>query len=287
MIRYYAEDPAHAVRVGKVALAVVNTSSATIRCLEFAAFTTTPTVARMRATRRNGVATGGVLLSTRPLADGAATAAFEIRAGVAGNDIAPNGSVGLVKTAAISLSGSDTGGSFVMCDEDTCSIAPGHSMLFELLDEDPSPYVVGAYVETDEGPVAHLSGALPAAGAYTAAPYFALPNRWDGATFVVAYTAANGSTNARPKYRASWTDGAFDYVLPIASASIDTSGAPAALRDVYRLEERYPATVVAGQTARFVVPVVRPPGMRLVRLDVAEAGDTSNPGTVSVSIAGS
>ncbi len=136
-------------------------------------------------------------------------------------------------------------------------------------------------------PVAHIaSAALPGSGAYTTASYFNIPEEWTDLTFLVTYTAAGGSTNARPKTRVSWSDGTNSFIQPIVETSLDVSAAPVARRNQYELEQRWPSAVTASATIRFAVPIERMPGLGKVRLDVAELGDMANPGTVAVTIMG-
>lgn len=165
-------------------------------------------------------------------------------------------------------------------------LRPGEAMSVVVPDGE-TPYAAQLLVEEQSIlPVAHLSQTLPDSGAFTTGSYFSIPAEWTGLTFLVAYTAANPSSNARPRWRVSWSDGLSDYPQPIAETTLDVSGAPAANRDVYSMVERYPSAVTQGATVRFLVPIARPPGLASVRLDIAELGDTARPGSVVVTVAG-
>lgn len=140
--------------------------------------------------------------------------------------------------------------------------------------------------EMPELPAAHLNSALEAAGAWTVPADFVLPRAWTSVAFRVAYTAAGGSTNARPKWRIVWNDGDADWPQPIAQQEIDVTGAPVAFRAVYDLEERRTNVTAASATDTFAVAAERLPGARAIRLELAELGDTANPGSVVVTVTG-
>jgi hypothetical protein len=166
-------------------------------------------------------------------------------------------------------------------------LVPGTSISIAL-PEGQADYTFKILLEEEHvQPIAHISSAaLPASGAYTTATYFDIPEEWTALTFLVTYTAAGGSTNARPKTRVSWSDGTNSFIQPIVSTSLDVSAFPVARRDQYELEQRWPTAVSASSTVRFAVAIERMPGIKKVRLDVAELGDTANPGTIVVSVTG-
>jgi hypothetical protein len=166
-------------------------------------------------------------------------------------------------------------------------IHPGESFVFYVDTADGEDLVFGLEIEEKDLRVAHIaSAALPGSGNYTTTTYFDVPAEWSALTFIVNYTAAIGSTNARPKVRIAWGDGVTTVLQPIVETTIDASAAPVASRGQYTLEQRYPTAISAGASVMFAVPIDVLPGARKVRLDVAELGDTANPGTVAVTIVG-
>ena len=166
-------------------------------------------------------------------------------------------------------------------------VRPGESFVFYVDTADGESLVFGLEISEKDLRVAHVaSSTLPGSGAFTAGSYFAVPEEWSALTFVVSYTAAVGSTGARPKVRTSWGDGVTTVLQPIVETTLDVSASPVARRGQYALEQLYPSAVAAGATVAFAVPLEVLPGMRTVRLDLAELGDVANPGTISVSIVG-
>lgn len=168
---------------------------------------------------------------------------------------------------------------------------PGSSITVETASafegDGPTITIQVEFREVPAQPVAHIASAqLPAAGAFTGAEYFAIPVEWTGLTFLVSYTAHASSTNARPKWRVSWSDGEDDFIQPIVGSAIDVAALPVASRDQYQLADRWPTGITANATVHFAVPFDRMPGMSRARLDIAELGDTTNRGTTSVSIVG-
>lgn len=170
-------------------------------------------------------------------------------------------------------------------------VPPGSSVTVETASafegDGPTITIQVEFREVPAQPIAHIASAqLPAAGAFTDGDYFEAPPDWGGLTFRVTYTAHANSSGARPQWRVSSTDGTNDFINPIASATIDTSGAPVAKRDQYQLVDRWPTTVAANATIHFKVPVAIEPGERRYRIDIAELGDTTNRGTAAVTIVG-
>lgn len=171
------------------------------------------------------------------------------------------------------------------------AVPPGSSFTVETATEfGGTGPTIGFQIEYQEvlvQPVAHIASAqLPAAGAFTTETYFDVPKEWSGLTFLVSYTADASSTNARPKWRVSWSDGTNEFIQPLVSESVDVSAAPVAARDQYQLVDRWPSGITANATVMFAVPVDRIPGLRKVRLDIAELGDATNRGTAAVTIMG-
>jgi hypothetical protein len=167
------------------------------------------------------------------------------------------------------------------------AVRPGESMSLES-QAGEIPYVVTImWEETPALPVEIASAeTLPAAGAYTAHAYFDLPEKWRSIAWLVEYTAAVGSTGARPKARVSWSCGGFEALQPIVETTLDVSAPPTAARSQYFLEQRHPSAVSAGQTITLALPFDVLPGATGARLDLAELGDVANPGTVTVAVTG-
>lgn len=145
-MRYYAQT-SHAVRAGQPALAVVNTTASPIYCLRFLVFTAKPSTARLRIVRYNEAAEDGTLVVSYPMADGGAAAAFEARSGDVGAEITVQGASTLIMDVTVLTADGQGKGGLTPCEINSCSIAPGHSMVLYLLDDDPEPYVLGAHVE--------------------------------------------------------------------------------------------------------------------------------------------
>lgn len=173
-------------------------------------------------------------------------------------------------------------------DGEQIALVPGTSARFEIPPDAQANYWIKlTWEELPVLPAAHItSSVLPNSGAYTTATYFDIPSAWSYVTFLITYTAHASSTTARPQWRVSWSDGTNDFIAPIAAFDIDTSSTPVAARDQLYLTERYPSTITANTTIHIAVPMRKIPGVTKVRLDVAEYGDTVNPGTVVVTITG-
>lgn len=170
---------------------------------------------------------------------------------------------------------------------DRILLAPGRSASITTPDGQADYTVKLLIEEIPTLPAAHIaSSTLPASSAYTTATYFDVPGAWTALTFLVTYTAHASSTGAKPQWRVSWSDGTNDFIAPIVGTTVDTSSPPVASRSRYQDVELYPTTVAATTTVRFAVDVARLPGLSKVRLDVAEVGDTTNRGTVVVTVTG-
>jgi hypothetical protein len=231
--------------------------------------------------------TGGTTNSSYSFLDGAPASFAQV---VTGASVWPASTASFdITTRAMTRS---SGGGLVVptanASGGALTIAPDHSLVLETLDADPNGmYTIRLFWGEQHLVLPHiLPAALPAAGAYTAGTYFTIPEGWTGVTFFVSYTAAIGSTTARPKLRVSWSDGTNAFIQPIANAAIDVSAAPTASRNVYLLEEQWSSTVAAGTTIRFPIGVTCLPGATRVRIDGAEFGDVANPGTFAVTLAG-
>lgn len=166
-------------------------------------------------------------------------------------------------------------------------VGPGESFVFHIRSAYGAELVFGLEIREVDVSVEHIASAnLPAAGAFTEATYFDVPDEWSELTFLVTYTAAVGTTTARPKVRVALTDDTTTVFEQAFDTTLDIGASPVARRDIYTLEDVYPAAVSAGSTVSFPVTVKVRRGMPKARLDVAEHGQTSNPGTCSVKIVG-
>jgi hypothetical protein len=122
----------------------------------------------------------------------------------------------------------------------------------------------------------HYNGALPAAGAYTSQPFRKGMEQFDRVGFLVSYTGA--SATSAPKMRVRWLDGADNQasdgrLINPALAGEDVTSTEG--NDVIT----FPAPG-AGVAIALMVSVLNPGGMSGIRLEIAEAGDVANPGTV-------
>lgn len=144
------------------------------------------------------------------------------------------------------------------------------------------------WAEVAIAPVEHIAiGALPGSGAFTTADGFAVPDGWTSVTAWLTYTAANGTTTARPKWRVSVSpNGSTWFPLPVVDQTPDVSVSPEARRDVYQQADVWKNVVAANATIYVPISFSIPPGAPFIRLDVAEHGQTALPGTVAVSLTG-
>lgn len=141
--------------------------------------------------------------------------------------------------------------------------------------------------ELPELPAEHIaSAALPTAGEWTSASFFALPRTWSSVGFRVSYTAATPSVLARPRMRIVWSDGTNDIESTVVDMALDVSGGHEASQGLFHSIYEWTEAVNDGETIVFGLQSTVYPGATGVRLDVAEIGDTSAPGTVAVTITG-
>ncbi len=172
-------------------------------------------------------------------------------------------------------------------EEHEVLIAPGESLSITVPAAELPYRVVITWAEKVIIPAEILDVTLPGGGVYEEnGEDFDIPVEWrDSVRIGFEYTAANGSTNGRPKWRLIWADGIREYQQPIVETSFDLTGA-VALRATYVLEEEWPTGVTANEsTAHFVVFPI-PPGMQTVRFEAAEVGDAAHPGHMTAEISG-
>lgn len=138
--------------------------------------------------------------------------------------------------------------------------------------------------------------ALPASGNwYTTATALYVGN-WrevhsdTSLSFRVAYTAHASSTTGYPKARAVWivtdeTGADVEMYDPVVNSTITVSGETGTVKQ-YRAEvEMVELTDAAAGEASFVA-FTPPRWATKIRIELAEKGDTANPGTVSVAMLG-
>ncbi len=167
------------------------------------------------------------------------------------------------------------------------TIGPNHSLIIETIDPDTrGEYNVRLLWGEQRPGVTILSSVLPAYPTFTTGTYFNVPMGWSRVTFYVTYTAVVGSTNARPCWRGSCSDGTNDYPLLLADDVPDLSAAPIARRTIYHHEDRWSSAVAATTTVRFPVTYRIPAGALMIRLDISEFGDLTNRGSVVVAVTG-
>lgn len=130
----------------------------------------------------------------------------------------------------------------------------------------------------------HLtSQALPAAGAYTAQAFSDLRVGAKTLTFNVTYT--RGAAGGYPVYRLQWDNGTeVSDDLIQDDGSITVAGAEATVQNsLFRPLGPPPDDANA---ITYVLEAFVPWGAKKVRLSIAEAGDTANPGTAAIVFTG-
>lgn len=131
---------------------------------------------------------------------------------------------------------------------------------------------------------------LPGGGALVKPAFVKYPPRSPGGSFLVTYTAAAGSTTARPKWRVyrSYKPDADEnedaYGEPVVDDEADLTEAPIAAGEQFEVLDVWGAIVPAGQTIKFAVEAKHRDGLPYTRLEIGEGGEPANPGTVLVKV---
>lgn len=126
----------------------------------------------------------------------------------------------------------------------------------------------------------HLTGTLPATGDWSS-QNFQPCYLFDSFGFAFVYTAA--SNTGKPKFRVVWKDGDGNEVADIRLINF-TSNPPSVDSDGGTDVVTLAAPGGVGDTVSAAITVTNPGGMASVRLEVAEAGDVANPGSVTVTV---
>jgi hypothetical protein len=243
---------------------------------------------RFRLSRHPSEATGGTSNTTQSFLDGAPASYAQVLSG------SPTWPVDVASFSIVThtMTRASAGGLVVPTNNASngaLTIGPDHSLIIESLDADArGDYTIRLFWGEQWSALPHVaSSVLPASGTYTAGTYFSVPEGWEKVTFFIAYTAhASTVSGGRPLWRASASDGTNDFPMLVIDEEIDVSTLPAGLRTIFRREETWPEVVAAGTTIRFTASFLVPPGAPKVRLDIKEDGDTTNRGTVVVSVTG-
>jgi hypothetical protein len=287
---YYADVTFNPGTPGKVC-ALVHPGGAQTGPIYFRAFdivSGADGLIRVRLMRHPSKATGGSTNDAYSFADGAPSSFAQ----VLGGDVSfPNDTANL-SLIAHTLTRSSGGGLVFPTNNASngaITILSDHSLVFETLDHDRrGDYTIRLFWGEPAPLIPHLTTVLPDSGAYTTGTYFDIPLGITQLTFAGTYTAANPSSGARPKMRVSWGRGASTgFVQPIRDATLNISSLPVASRATYLDELEYPTPIVQGVTVQFAVAYDVLPGMNKVRLDVAELGAISTPGSIVVGVTGS
>lgn len=164
--------------------------------------------------------------------------------------------------------------------------APGESLVITLIETDhDSARVLVGIEEVLRLPTPYLEATLPAAGAWLAGGWFALPAEWTEVVLHLVYTAANPAVLPRPKVRARWrAGGTVEAPQPIADA-VDTTSPPVARR-LQRVLEDTIDPIAAGAAVTHPFVLARMGGFDEVAFDVAELGATITPGSIVALITG-
>lgn len=134
--------------------------------------------------------------------------------------------------------------------------------------------------------------ALPGAGAFTVitdatfypSGAYVIPASLGTICFWVTYRRA--SVTGFPVTRPRFSNGTEAGRYPVVQDILDTSFTPSGRQVVFNSELAFPPPGVAGDFAYAPIWFRVPPGATTAWLEVAEAGDTAAPGTISVAITG-
>jgi hypothetical protein len=137
----------HAPVEGAHAMAMVNTGAAPIKCRVVGALCRTAREIRVRLRRYDNVFTGGTARTPKPLPDIATSPDFAILEGTTSVPLVSAGAETFVMTGVDATSGAHRSAGIQPCADNTCSIAPGHTMTLTFLDADSETYTVCAWIE--------------------------------------------------------------------------------------------------------------------------------------------
>jgi hypothetical protein len=244
---------------------------------------------RLQIARHPSVATGGDTNTASSFLDNAPASFAEVRTG---SVVWPSDTETITEPAFAEPR--RMGGGIVVPQQNASAgalvIGPGHSLVIETLDpdvRDNATYDLRLFWGEQRPSITILSSAdLPAFAAYTTGAYFPVPPGWTHVTFYLTYTAKAGSSNARPCWRLSGSDGTNDFPLLLRDDTLDLTTPNVARRLVYQHEDRLAYTIAPTIATRLLISYKLPPGVPLVRLDVSECGDLTNRGAAIVAITG-
>lgn len=289
LIPYFTEATISPTTPGKM-LALVHPGGSQVGSLFFRGFDLIGPhggPVRLRLSRHPSKATGGTSSSAYSFLDGApASFAQTLWGSVSWPSDTPT------FVAAAFAETRAAGGGIVVPTQNASAgaltVGPNHTLVVETLDPDTrGDQILRLFWGEQVAALPHITSTVLAVdGTYTATTYFRVPPGWTAATVYLTYTAPVGSTGGKPRWRASITDGTSDFPLPLVNEEIDAIVGLEGRRSIQRMGDAWGGLVAAGDTVRIPISFELPPGAFGVRLDVTEAGDQTNRGTISATITG-